>query len=128
MVVSSDVDAVILYGAMSGDDLKNYERIFNVFSEGTRGQEELNAPPDAFERISPVYYLEQVQAAVSIHHGEDDLEVPPEWSLDLCERLQGMEKTVECFTYPGQPHTFFGDNDRLFIQRTIEFFDRELKN
>jgi uncharacterized protein len=126
MVVSPDVDAVLLYGAMSGDDRKNYERIFNVFSEGTRGQEELEAPPEAFGRISPVYFLEQVNAAVSIHHGENDQEVPIEWSQDLCERLQDMEKQVECFSYPGQPHTFFGDNDRLFIQRTIEFFNRML--
>jgi uncharacterized protein len=126
MVVSPDVDAVLLYGAMSGDDRKNYERIFNVFSEGTRGLEELEAPPEAFGRISPVYFLDQVNAAVSIHHGEDDQEVPIEWSQDLCERLQDLEKQVECFSYPGQPHTFFGDNDRLFIQRTIEFFNRML--
>ena len=128
MVVSRDVDAVVLYGAMSGDDQKNYERIFHVFSEGQRGQEELNAPAEAFQRISPINFLEQVQAAVSIHHGENDLEVPLEWSIDLCDRLQRLEKMVECFTYPGQPHTFFGESDQLFIQRTIEFFDRQLRD
>jgi dipeptidyl aminopeptidase/acylaminoacyl peptidase len=126
MVVSPDIDAVLLYGAMSGDDLKNYERIFEVFSDGQRGQEELSAPPEAFERISPVYFLERVQAAVSIHHGENDEEVPLEWSVELCDRLQRLEKSVECFTYPGQPHTFFGDSDQQFIQRSIEFFDRIL--
>jgi dipeptidyl aminopeptidase/acylaminoacyl peptidase len=128
MVVSPEVDAVVLYGAMSGDDLKNYERIFNVFSEGQRGQEELSAPPKAFERISPVYFLEQIQAAVSIHHGENDEEVPLEWSVEMCENLQILGKTVECFTYPGQPHTFIGEGDQEFIQRTIEFFNRILQD
>lgn len=127
MTVSPDVKAVVLYGAMSGDDQKNYERIFNVFSDGTRGIEELNAPPEAFLRISPIYYLERIQAAISIHHGSADSEVPVEWSEDLCERLQGLGKQVECFIYPGQPHTFTGEGDDIFIERTIDFFTQELR-
>jgi len=128
MVVNPGVRAVVLYGAMSGDEQKNYERIFNVFSEGLRGQEELSAPAEAFLRISPVYFLDQVQAAVSIHHGTGDTEVPPEWSLDLCERLQALAKDVECFSYPGQPHTFNGEGEQLFIQRMIDFYDRYLSS
>jgi dipeptidyl aminopeptidase/acylaminoacyl peptidase len=128
MVVSPDVRAVLLYGPMSGDEWKNYERILNYFSNGTRGMEELSAPLEAFKRISPIYYLDRVQAAVSVHHGENDSEVPIEWSLDLCDRLKSLGKSVECFTYPGQGHTFTGDGEQLFIQRMIDFFDRELKN
>ena len=126
MTVSPDVKAVVLYGAMSGDDRKNYERIYNYFSDGLRGMEELSAPPDAFLRISPIYYLERVQAAVSIHHGTSDTEVPLDWSVDLCNRLQGLGKQVECFTYPNQPHTFIGEDEDIFIQRAIDFFNREL--
>jgi dipeptidyl aminopeptidase/acylaminoacyl peptidase len=127
MTVSPEVDAVVLYGAMSGDDRQNYDRIFTVFSDGERGLEELAAPPEAFERISPIYYLDRIQAAVSVHHGENDEEVPLEWSLDLCQRLSDLGKAVECYAYPGQPHTFYGDNDQLFIERTVDFFDRWLK-
>ena len=49
LTVSPDVDAAVLYGAMSGDEHKNYERIFNYFSSGTRGIEELQAPEEVFE-------------------------------------------------------------------------------
>jgi len=126
MTVSPDVDAVVLYAAMSGDEKKNFERIFNVFSDGQRGQEELNTPDEDLERISPENFLDRVSAAISIHHGTSDSEVPPEWSQELCERLQELDKRVECFTYPGQPHTFFGENDDLFIRRTVDFFSREL--
>jgi dipeptidyl aminopeptidase/acylaminoacyl peptidase len=126
ITLSPDVRAAVLYGAMSGDDRQNYQRIFDYFSNGTRGQEELGAPDEAFLRISPIYYLDRIQAAVSIHHGESDVDVPPAWSLDLCQRLQALGKSVECFTYEGQPHTFHGDGDQLFIQRTIEFFKRWL--
>lgn len=128
MVVSPEVRAVLLYGAMSGDEQKNYERIFNVFTEGLRGKEELSAPAEAFQRISPVYFLDHVQAAVSIHHGTEDSEVPPEWSLDLCEQLRAINKEVECFSYPGQPHTFYGDGEQMFIQRMIDFYDRYLSS
>jgi hypothetical protein len=34
---------------------------------------------------------------------------------------------VECFSYPGQPHTFFGDGDQVFIQRTVDFYNRYLR-
>lgn len=126
ITIDQEVRAAVLYGAMSGDDQKNYERIFNYFSQGQRGADELNAPAEAFLRISPIYYLDRVQAIVSIHHGESDQEVPPEWSKDLCARLAGLGKEVECFTYPDQGHTFDGEGDTLFIQRMIEFFEKWL--
>ena len=80
MVVSPDVDAVVLYGSMSADDLLNYERLNTFFSNGEWGVEELQASPQDFLRISPVNFLPDVAAAVSIHHGSADQAVPPEWS------------------------------------------------
>ena len=128
LTVSPDVRAAVLYGAMSGDEKQNFERIFTYFSNGQRGQEELAAPAEVFQRISPIFFLDRIQAAVSIHHGQNDGEVPLTWSLDLCDRLLKLDKTVECFTYPGEPHTFYGDGDVLFVQRVIDFFNRQLRN
>ena len=127
LVVSPDVRAAVLYGAMSGDDQKNYERIFNYFSNQSRGVEELKTPLEAFDRISPINFLDRIQAAVSINHGKNDKDVPLAWSLDLCQRLQRLGKSVECFTYPGQSHTFHGAGDELFIQRMVDFYNRVLK-
>jgi dipeptidyl aminopeptidase/acylaminoacyl peptidase len=127
LAVSPDVRAAVLYGSMSADDQKNAERIYQVFSNRTQGGEELDTPAEAFERISPVNFLEGVQAAVSIHHGEADTQVPPEWSQDLCGRLEALGKTVECTFYPGQPHTFAGSADVTFRQNVRDFFDRYLK-
>ncbi len=127
LAVSPDVKAAVLYGAMSGDEQKNYERIYSVFSNGARGLDELNTPAEAFTDISPIFFLDRVTAAVSIHHGEADDVVPLEWSLDLCGRLTALGKPVECFTYPGQPHTFVGEGNALFVERVIDFFDKELQ-
>lgn len=128
LTVSDDVDAAVLYGAMSGDEALNHQRIL-YFTDGARGLwDEGEAPPaEALQRISPINYLDRITAAVSIHHGELDEQVPLAWSEDLCRRLQDLPKPVECFTYAGQPHTFVGEGDQLFIQRVQEFFARHLK-
>jgi len=127
ITVSPDIKAAVLYGAMSADEQKNYERIFTYFSNGTRGLDELSYPSEAFERISPINFLDRIQAAVSIHHGVNDPDVPLQWSVDLCRTLQSMKKPVECFIYEGQPHTFHGGGDDLFTLRAVEFYDRYLK-
>ncbi|MFW5943403.1 MAG: prolyl oligopeptidase family serine peptidase [Chloroflexota bacterium] len=121
--VQPDVDAIALYGSMSGDERQNYERVM-MWSDGESGAEELATPQEDLQRISPIYHLERIQAAVTIHHGELDDTVPPEWSTDLCERLQALNKTVECYRYPDQPHTFRDAGDQLFIGRVIDFFNR----
>ncbi len=127
LTVSPNVRAAVLYGAMSGDEQENYEQLLIWSGGATRGSSEFQAPADALQRISPIYYLDRVQAAVSIHHGGNDPEVPLEWSLDLCQRLQTLKKPVECFTYPGQGHILAGEADQLFIQRSVAFFDKQLK-
>ncbi len=126
ITVNSDVRAAVLYAAMSGDERQNFEAI-NGWSGGQRGNEELAVPVEELTSISPINYLDRIHAAVSIHHGLSDELVPLEWSLDLCDRLQKLGKPVECFTYPGETHTFYGNGDQLLIQRTVEFFNRILR-
>jgi len=115
--------AVVLYGAMSGDEKLNYEQIA-VWSDGRSGEFELAAPEQALQAISPIDHLERITAPLSIHHGEGDETVPPAWSADLCARLQAIDHPVECFTYHAAPHTFYGEWEELFNSRVVEFFGR----
>ena len=124
--INPDVRAVVLYGAMSGDERKNFEAIFR-WSQGERGSDELSFSEDEMQRISPISYLDRIQSAVSIHHGRSDDLVPLTWSNDLCEQLRNLDKQVECYIYDGQPHTFVGEGNDRFIQRTLEFYDRFLR-
>jgi dipeptidyl aminopeptidase/acylaminoacyl peptidase len=123
ITVNPHVDAAVLYGSMSGDEAKNYERILQ-WSNGETGQVELATPAEDLQRISPIYHLSRISAAISIHHGEADDVVPPEWSVELCNLLQEAAKVVECFSYPGAPHSFHDETDWLFQQRVIDFFNR----
>jgi dipeptidyl aminopeptidase/acylaminoacyl peptidase len=126
ITVDPDIDAAVLYGSMSADEVANYEKI-QVWSGGERGAEELATPEEDLRRIAPLYHLDRIAAPVSIHHSLADAVVPPEWSADLCERLESLGKSVECFTYEGLPHTFRGAGDALFMERYVAFFDRYLK-
>lgn len=119
------VQAAVLYGSMNADEHLNFEKIFE-WSEGERGLFELNTPAQTLASISPFYYLNDIQAAVSIHHGEDDRLVPPEWSDDLCQRLTALGKIVECFSYPGEPHTFIGFGSIELIERAVAFYQEHL--
>jgi dipeptidyl aminopeptidase/acylaminoacyl peptidase len=126
ITVSPDVRAAVLYGSMSGDEKLNYEQM-RQWTGGTYGLEELDAPAEVFQRVSPINFLDRITAAVSIHHGEADQTVVAAWSSDLCGRLQALKKPVECFSYPGQPHSFKGAGDRLFIERVTALFDTHLR-
>ncbi|HEX6268789.1 MAG TPA: alpha/beta fold hydrolase [Anaerolineales bacterium] len=125
LTASQDVKAAVLYGAMSGDEQKNYEAIWG-WSGNIRGMEELSIPAEALQRISPMYFFQNITAAVSIHHGAADALVPVDWSVLTCEQLKSLGKNVECQYYEGMPHTFYGQGDEQFIQNTLEFFNQYL--
>jgi dienelactone hydrolase len=122
--VSDQVDAVLLYGSMSGDEHANLEKI--VEWSGQADLPELAVPPEVVARLAPIEALDNITAAVSLHHGDADATVPPAWTADLYERLQGLGKTVEYYNYPGQPHTFVGDGHTLLLQRALAFFEQTL--
>ena len=127
LTVSQDIKAAVLYGAMSGDEQKNYEAI-QGWSGNTRGLEEANIPTQALDQISPMYFFANITAALSIHHGLADQLVPVEWSKLTCDQLQALGKNVECHYYENMPHTFSGAGDDEFIQNTIRFFGQYLSS
>ena len=77
-----------------------------------------------------IFDYEGIDTAFSIHHGTEDDTISIGWSRLLCMQLQNAGKQVDCYYYDGQPHTFYsqGESDALFIKRTIEFFDSQLKD
>lgn len=126
MTVNPEIKAVLLYAAMSGDERKNFEAI-NNWSDGLRGNEELNFPVEDLGKLSPEYYLDRVRSAVSIHHGLADELVPVEWSVKTCDILTELNKDVECKFYPDMPHTFWGTGDQEFMENAAGFFNKYLR-
>ncbi len=118
---SPAIRAAVLYGSMSGDERRNYERI-QFWSYGERGDFELAAPTAVLDLISPINYLDRSNVPIAIHHGLADDVVPVSWSRELCDLLEERAHPYECFFYEGQPHTFRGYGDELFMERVRLFF------
>jgi len=126
ITISPLIKATLLYAALSGDEQRNFDYVYRA-SAGKRGVVEYHTQPEIVHEISPLFHLERVQSAVSIHHGGDDAGIPLFIAADLCDRLQKLGKTVECFTYAGQGHIFVGRSDELLIQRSLDFFATNLQ-
>lgn len=82
--------------------------------------------PDFWNSISANSYLGEVSGPIQLHHGDADETVPLLFSETLAQQLQAAGRGVELYTYPGDNHNI-SNSFSLAMQRTIEFFDRYLK-
>jgi dienelactone hydrolase len=89
--------------------------------------QEAASSPQFLYWLSPIHYLDRVGAAAQIHIGTADTTTPPEWAAAIYAGLQSAGKEVEYFTYPGQGHTFQGEQWQLFMERAADFFDVHVK-
>lgn len=123
MIVDPDIKAGLLYASVHADEQANLAH----FREDGRGYEKCQASEDSIRQISPLYYLDKINAPISIHHGDQDERVPYEWSGFLFDQLSKLGKNVTYEIYPDQLHTFRGAGDSQFIDNSIQFFDQYLK-
>lgn len=100
-----EIKAAVLYGAVT-----------QRYSNSTAG----------FDVID----LESSSAAYSVHHGLADEKVDVNGSYRFCAQLEEMGKEHECFFYEGAPHTFIrlGQDEPVFIERTVDFLEKYLKD
>ena len=126
ITVSPDIKAAVLYSPVSGDEQKNYQAV-GKWSNNQQGSEERAVPLQELPLISPMYFYQDVQAAVSINQGLADPVIPVQWSKATCDQLQEMSRTVECHYYDAEGHTFTGQGDHSFMRLTLQFFAKYLR-
>lgn len=142
IVVSDQVAAAVIYSPASSNIAEDYQ--FRVERSRARAGQppgrrtgvidrvdvEFPVAPDAasdlYQRLSPLPYLAFVSATVQIHWGSADETVPYKWPGDLLDGLRAAGKPVEYFEYPGQPHSFTGAVNQLYLRRIAEFFGAQL--
>ena len=132
IAISDQIGAALIYAPASSNIEQDYW--FRVERAASRGQEidvidwpvKPEEAPDLYTRLSPLPYLANVNAPIQIHWGTADEIVPRPWPEDLRNGLQAVNKQVEWFEYEGQPHSFQGAGNALYLERMVEFFRREL--
>jgi dipeptidyl aminopeptidase/acylaminoacyl peptidase len=128
-VILPDVKALIMFAPVSPNVADSYYRWLQrrpeVAEEVREAHGEPDKNPEFWESISPQTYFDFVVSPIQIHHGTADESVPTEWSQAAAEKLKGLGKSVELFTYDGQPHEFTSAWG-LVMQRSIDFFRANL--
>lgn len=133
MTVAPDlVGAAVVYAPASSNLAEDY--YFKAERRASRGEGVDTAEwpvqpeeaPDLYGRLSPLPYLRYVEAPVQIHWGTNDDTVPYKWPGDLLDGLNAAGKDVTYFEYPGQPHSFQGSDNDLYLQRSTDFFAQSL--
>lgn len=139
-----DIKAAVIWSGVVGtyDDLINHwhpnrytqEGAANILEHQTSIRQNLiekygmpNDNPAFWSEIDPYNFLTSVNSPVQIHQGLADEDVPPAFSEHLRNALQKNGKTVEYYTYEGADHNL-SQPFSLVMQRSVEFFDKLLKN
>lgn len=82
-----------------------------------------------YEDDSPIKYIRNARAPLLVLQGENDIRVPKEEAEQVVSILKEAGKTVDAHFYPQEGHGFAKRENQVdAIRRTVEWFDRYLKN
>jgi len=145
MVVTEDVKVGVVWGGV----VAGYEDLLFNWRRGSRSEETdpeisesrmrrkeefLNILPSEEESrafwasISPIEFVADISGPVQIHHGLADETVPFEFSKSLENKLTREDKVHEAYYYEEGNHNLSGTSFGPAMSRTIEYFDRFLKD
>lgn len=142
MVVTKDIQAGVIWAGVVAsypDLINNWRRGSftpppNISQNARRWRQELiqkygtpEQNPKFWNLLSANSYLKELSGPIQLHHGSADTSVPVEFSQTLEKQIKEVEKEVEYFEYPGDDHNL-SFNFNLAMQRSIEFFDKNLKD
>lgn len=124
------IKAASLYAPVSSNVIDNFNRwtrsrpevVAKIVAE--HGEPETN--PEFYDGLSPINYLDRIQAPVILHHGTNDQDVPIAWSETLNQALRDADKSIIYHVYQGEGHEF-GSQWTTFMERNVVFFDQYLK-
>ena len=138
MVITKDVKAGVIWAGV----VAPYPDIYTRWNPGARATVSgpgswiysleqaygtLDSNPAFWQSISANSYLKDLGGPIQIHTGTNDHDVPWQFSQILYDQMMAASQVAELYTYDGDNHNISNNFD-IAMQRTIEFFDRYLKN
>lgn len=99
---------------------KEHEReVLKLYDEVKMGSDE-----KLLRERSPIYSAHRIRVPLLVLAGENDPRCPAEETLQLVEKLRGLNVKVEYKVYPGEGHAFLKKEDWVDrVKRTVEFLD-----
>lgn len=140
-VAAQDIPALVVWGGAgyTYSDLQKYGIDDNSYRPPTtdtqrrRRREELRelygdygAENDFWKKVTPINYLDGVQGALQIHHAVDDTVVNVGYARDLMKVLDSTSIPHELFEYSSGGHNLTGSSFSSAMQRTVEFYKKNL--
>lgn len=141
LVVAQDIPAAVIWaGAVySYEDFQEFRISDNSYRPPTdtsnrkRKRDELFAEYGEFDsqssfwkQVAPTNYLDGVQSALQIHHAINDSVVDIGYSKNLSLILDGTDIPHELFEYSNGGHNIEGASFSSAMERTIEFYKKNL--
>jgi len=135
MVVSEEIKAGVFWAGVVGSFegmLETYNSKIGFLYLG-RGTPELvkendlpSKNPDFWQKIDPYFYLEGIGGEIQLHHGTTDESVPIDTSQELVAAMEKIGREVEYYEYPGANHNLSNPAFGSAMQRTVDFFKKNL--
>ncbi len=83
----------------------------------------------SYEDASPIKYFKNAKAPLLILQGANDIRDPKEEAEQAETVLKKEDKIVDAHYYPDEGHGFAKRENQIdAMQRTVDWFDRYLKN
>ncbi len=152
---SGTIKAAILYSTVSADDadiidrwgpgcigdIAAGERLYGCNSSDVlpldlppgliQAYKQAAFDPELLGQVAALHHLEDVSAPVQIHYGTEDGKfisgTPPEWSRKAYDGFIDAGRQAEIFAYEGEGHSFLADQWWAFMERSVRFFDENVK-
>lgn len=77
--------------------------------------------------VDPTHFLSDIKVPIQLDAGAEDEEVPVDFSKGLYQKLQGLGKNAEFYTYAGGDHNISSPNFEVAMARSLAFFDKFVK-
>jgi dipeptidyl aminopeptidase/acylaminoacyl peptidase len=140
-VSADDADIIDRWGPGCIGDIAAGERLYGCNSSDVlpldlppgliQAYKQAAYDPDLLEQVAALHHLEDVSAPVQIHYGTEDGKfisgTPPEWSQKAYDGFVDAGKQAEIFSYEGEGHSFLADQWWHFMERSVRFFDENVK-
>ncbi len=99
----------------------------NRRSEMFRVHGQFDPKNDFWKQVVPLNYISEPVGAVQLHHSVNDDVVNINYSRDLAKSLKSKNVGFEIFEYESGGHNIDGSSFDIAMQRTTEFFQKNLR-